>query len=143
MLDLRSAAQLVGVILVARVFSYLLVRLIEGLRPRPVHFIVAAPILRDDQPWSGPEDAPLEAEAGPTPSENVPDVNLVGLIVNAARYQLAPLRFFIVNSLHPRRRKFKKRFSLKLITEIIGLLTAGISLVALVLECFFKRMKGS
>jgi hypothetical protein len=137
MLDLQSAVQFVGLMLVARVLAYLIVRLIEKIKPRPVHFIIAAAIERNSE--SQPVHKETEIEATErlrlNNSRKYPESGRQFLKV--VRRNLNYYRFYLVNIVCSRRHKGNKRLSPKLITEIIGLLAACISLVALILERFF------
>jgi hypothetical protein len=115
MLDLRSAGQLVGVLLVARVLAYGIVRLIETVKPRPVHFIITAAVEREPK---FPPDSTATA-AGTSQSKS---------------------HYYLITMINVRRRgqKPERRFLPKLLTEIIRLLAAGLSLIELILKSFFK-----
>jgi hypothetical protein len=139
MLDLRSAGQLIGLILVARVLAYGIVRLIETLKPRSVHFIVTAALDRE------PETMVRENKPeGIVPPEEVghcqhPDYAVIyKLIRKIVRYRQYWYCCCFGHFQLLRRHKMQTRLPFKLITEIIGLVTAGISLVILVLEYCFK-----
>jgi hypothetical protein len=119
MLDLRSAGQLVGLLLLARVLAYGFVRLIEFFKPRPVHFIITALMDRKLEALSNEKVAPLGVE-------------------HRQRWKLNDYCYYLIWAALSRNCKIKPRPSLKLITEMLGLLTAGISLTVLIVECFFR-----
>lgn len=138
MLDLQSAVQFVGLMLVARVLAYLIVRLIEKIKPRPVHFIVAAAIERSSESQPAQKETEIEAteRLRLNNSRKYPELGKQFFKIGWRNFYY--YRFNFINKVRSRRRDVNKRFSLKLLTEIIGLLTAGISLAALVLERLFK-----
>ncbi|MGD8399851.1 MAG: hypothetical protein PVH64_02780 [Bacillota bacterium] len=136
MLDLRSAGQLVGVLLVARVLAYGIVRLIETVKPRPVHFIITAAVEREPK---FPPDSTATA-AGTSQSKNPPGSKLEKRVRKSRRWSIRKYHYYLINMINVRRRgqKPERRFLPKLLTEIIRLLAAGLSLIELILKSFFK-----
>jgi hypothetical protein len=138
MLDLQSAVQFVGLMLVARVLAYLIVRLIEKIKPRPVHFIIAAAIKRSSESQPAQKETEIEAtkRLRLNNSRKYPELGKQFLKIVWRNFYYYRLNF--INRVRLRRHDVNKRFSLKLLTEVTGLLTAGISLVALVLDRLLK-----
>lgn len=138
MLDWRSAGQFVGLMLVVRVLAYWFVRLIEKIKPRPVHFIITAAIEPSFVARLAQKKIEIATRERLSQNKRHKYSELGKQFLKMVRRNFYYYRFNFINLVRSRRRAAGKRFSLKLMTEIVGLLTAGISLVTLVLERIFK-----
>jgi hypothetical protein len=138
MLDLRSAGQFVGLMLAARIAAYLIVRLIEKIKPRPVHFIITGAIEQNGASLSNQSKMAIEANER-LPLNRLRQYPELGeRVLKIVRRKINYYCFYLGKIVHPRRHETNRRLLLELITKIVGLLAACISLVALVLESFFK-----
>jgi hypothetical protein len=139
MLDQRSAGQLVGLLLIARVLAYGIVRLIETVKPRPIHFIITATVEQELKFLNDSKETEMTTGGCTSQIEGGEEPEFERTVWKSWRWSIRKYHYFIINVIRQRRGiKTKQRFTPKLLTEIFGLLAAGLSLIKLILECFFK-----
>ncbi|HYH01620.1 MAG TPA: hypothetical protein VEC37_00820 [Bacillota bacterium] len=138
--DLRSALQFIILTMIARLLVYFIVRFIESLKPRNAHFIIAPSFDSTQKPLSDPESLvfgtgmveSVEAKKG---SKKVLPVRM---LVKFVWVNLGYYGVVVTARVREKLRKTKAQLSLKLMSEIIGLITAIVSLVIMILNYFLK-----
>lgn len=138
--DLRSALRFIILTIIARLLAYFIVRFIESLKPRNVHFIIAPSIeparesLDDPNRWVPSTGMTESVEE----TQGTKRVLPVGTWIKLVRVNFVYYVVVLTAQVRNRFRKTKAKLSLKLVSEIIGLITAIVSLLLVILSYFLK-----
>jgi hypothetical protein len=140
MTQLKDALQFVCLALIARLIGYLFVRIIEFFKPRSIHFIIAPETAPDNQ-GSRHKTPPFMDQFKPKRKHSAKQGKNAFYLREWGR--MLKLRISIV--LFAAESRFRNRYgrkrskiSVKLVTEIVGLLTAVVSLAIMLFDYFLK-----
>lgn len=129
MQDLRSALQFTIITIISRLLVYFIVRLIEAVKPRSAHFIISS------------QTEPAHSLRKPFPQRTHRYRKYCinrGRLVKNFLVTLHCYVILVLNRIHQSYRWVKQQVSLKLLTEVVGLITALISLLVVILNYYLN-----
>jgi hypothetical protein len=133
MTQLKDALQFVFLTLIARLIGYVIVRTIELFKPRSIHFIIA-PASRNKTPPDMDQFKPGRKHFAKQ-TEKAFYLREWGRML---KFKVASWFIAARKRCHSRCGPKRRKLTVKLITEIVGLLTALASLTILLLDYFLR-----
>jgi hypothetical protein len=136
--QLKEALQFVFLSVIARLFGYIIVRVIELFQPRSIHFVIAPTVEEEDSLPVKKVPSAVERRKAirKQPGQGENKVFHARQWVRVIKLKVIALLVAAGNRLSRAQKTKGGKIPIKLITEIVGLVTAVVSLVILLLDYF-------